>query len=120
MALTSITPRLHNANFFSSGMVCGLSDDSAVCVLQTKHMARKIKSELPPRPLHFLKEWREKKKLTQEQLGGLVKTTKGQISLLESSAYGDDDKRKRGLSPKWARRLGKALGIQPGWLLDYH
>lgn len=110
---------LHNANLPSTPLVCRLSDDRAVCVLQTNYMARKVKSELPPAPLHFLKEWREFRKLTQEQLADAVDTNKSQIWLLEASAFEKGEKNKRGLSPKWARRLAKALRIQPGWLLDH-
>lgn len=62
-------------------------------------------------PLHFLKEWREFRELSQEQLADSVGTTKGVISLIES---GD-----RGLSDKWARRLAPALRTRPGWLLDH-
>lgn len=61
---------------------------------------------------HYLKEWREFRKLTQEQLADLVRTDKSVISLLESEG--------RGLSAKWAHRLAAALKINPGWLLDYN
>jgi len=74
-------------------------------------MKKKGKSGKSAQPDHFLKEWREFRRMTQEQLADAVDTTKGVISLLES---GD-----RGLSDKWARRLAPALQTQPGWLLDY-
>lgn len=60
---------------------------------------------------HYLKEWREFRQMTQEQLAEHVDTSKGVISLLEN--FG------RSLSDKWARRLAKPLKVQPGWLLDY-
>lgn len=80
--------------------------------MQTSHMAKKA----PPKktgPLHFLKEWREFREMSQEALADAIvpKTTKGVISLIES---GD-----RGLSDKWARRLAPALRTRPGWLLDH-
>lgn len=74
-------------------------------------MAKKANSKKRQAPLHYLKEWREFRKLTQEQLAEAVATTKGVISLIES---GD-----RGLSDKWARRLAPALRTRPGWLLDH-
>lgn len=78
-------------------------------------MKSKAKPKRQKRPLdkppHFLKEWREHKQLTQEQLADLVGTDKSVISLLESGG--------RGLSDKWARRLAEALQIKPGWLLDH-
>lgn len=61
--------------------------------------------------LHFLKEWREFRRLTQEQLAELADTDKSVISLLESGS--------RGLSDKWARRLAPHLGTTPGFLLDH-
>lgn len=61
---------------------------------------------------NHLQAWRERLKMTQEELAVSVGTTGAVISLLES---GD-----RGLSAKWLRRLAPALKIRPGWLLDYH
>lgn len=80
-------------------------------------MARKAKSgrRVVPaknRPLHYLRQWREFHRLTQDQLADKVGTSKGVISLLES---GD-----RRLSDKWLRRLAPILKVQPGWLLDHH
>jgi len=67
--------------------------------------------EQPRRALHFLREWREFRRMTQEQLAAAVETDKSVISLLESGS--------RGLSDKWARRLAPALGTTAGFLLDY-
>jgi transcriptional regulator with XRE-family HTH domain len=61
---------------------------------------------------NHLRAWRELRRMTQAQLAEMIETTGAVISLLES---GD-----RRLSDKWARKLGPALGIQPGWLLDVH
>lgn len=62
-------------------------------------------------PLHFLREWREFRRMTQQQLADAVDTDKSVISLLESGG--------RGLSDKWARRLAPALHTTPGYLLDH-
>lgn len=69
---------------------------------------KKRKSE---QPLHFLKEWREFRSLTQEQLASEVGTDKSVISLLESGG--------RGLSDKWARRLAGPLRTSAGMILDH-
>lgn len=63
---------------------------------------------------NHLRAWREKRRLTQEQLAARLEppTTGAVISLLES---GD-----RQLSEKWLRRLAPALGTTPGHLLDHH
>ena len=60
-----------------------------------------------------LKAWRDYRGLTQEDLAAKVvpTTTATMISMLET---GD-----RGLSAKWLRRLGDALNISPGHLLDH-
>jgi transcriptional regulator with XRE-family HTH domain len=60
---------------------------------------------------NHLRAWRERARLSQEQLAEAVGTTGAVISLLES---GD-----RGLSAKWLRRLAPVLGTTPGFLLDY-
>ena len=81
-----------------------------VRLLQTNLMKSKGKSKSPGRPLHFLKEWREFRHLTQEALAAAVGTSKSVISLIESGG--------RKLSDKWARRLAIPLKVRPGWLLD--
>lgn len=60
---------------------------------------------------NHLREWREFKGLTQGDLAGLVGTNANMIHYLETG--------ERGLSAKWLRKLADALGITPGWLLDY-
>ena len=59
---------------------------------------------------HYLKEWREHRRLTQDQLGRLVipAVGKDQISKLETGT--------RGLGERWVKRLAKALQIEPGAL----
>lgn len=61
---------------------------------------------------HYLREWREYRKMTQEELALAVRpaTNASVISLLES---GD-----RGLSNKWLERLAPALGTKKGFILD--
>lgn len=60
--------------------------------------------------VHYLREWREFRKMTQDELAAAVKTSKSVISEKESS--------KRGLSNKWLERLAPALKVQKGWLLE--
>jgi transcriptional regulator with XRE-family HTH domain len=59
----------------------------------------------------YLREWREHRGLTLEQLAEKVDASVGQVSMLET---GD-----RGLSARWARKLALALDTAPGNLLDY-
>jgi transcriptional regulator with XRE-family HTH domain len=59
---------------------------------------------------NYLRQWREKRGLTQEQLAEKVGTVKGVISLLESE--------KRPLSSKWLRKFADALDTTPGRILD--
>lgn len=63
------------------------------------------------RPPHYLREWRKKREMTQEQLAEAVGTTKSQISELERYNLR--------LSDKWLRRLAPVLKVQQGWILDY-
>lgn len=64
------------------------------------------------RPPHYLREWRHKCEMTQEELAEAVGTSKSQISELERYNLQ--------LSPKWLRRLSPVLGVQQGWILDYN
>lgn len=61
---------------------------------------------------NFLRAWREKADLTQEQLAEKVGTTGAVVSLLESG--------KRPLSDKWLRKFAPVLGTTAGMLLDHH
>lgn len=58
---------------------------------------------------NYLRAWRQKRKLTQEQLASKVGTSANMIQYLESG--------ERGLSVKWLRRLAPALGTTDGNLL---
>jgi transcriptional regulator with XRE-family HTH domain len=64
------------------------------------------------KPRHYLREWRQYREMTLEQLAEAVGTTKGVISELELS--------KKGLSLKWLYRLAPALQTSPGMIVDYH
>lgn len=61
---------------------------------------------------NFVAAWRERKGLTQAQLAERIDTTNSVVSLLEAG--------KRQLSPKWLRRIGAALGVPVGYLLEHH
>lgn len=62
--------------------------------------------------VNYLRAWRERANLTQEELADKVGTAGNVIGLLESG--------ERGLSGKWLRRLAPHLGTTAGHLLDYH
>lgn len=63
------------------------------------------------RPRHYLREWREFRRLTGEQLADKIGTDKTVISLLENG--------KRRLSDKWLLKLAPALNTSPGFILDH-
>lgn len=73
-------------------------------------MAKKSKN--PKKAGHHLREWREYRQMTQEDLAQRVRpaTNASVISLLESGG--------RGLSNKWLERLAPALGTKKGFILD--
>lgn len=80
-----------------------------VCSFANALLGR-VRHNANPMPQHFLKEWREFAKLSQDDLAERVGTTKSVISLLENGH--------RGLGDKWAYKLADALDIRAGWLLD--
>lgn len=92
------------------GGLCRNGQDAACGSLQTASMAKQ-KKPVDARPAHYLKQWREFRKLTQDQLGDAVGTTGSVIHLLENGA--------RRLSDKWLRRLAPHLGTSAGYILDY-
>jgi transcriptional regulator with XRE-family HTH domain len=61
-------------------------------------------------PANHLREWREFRGMSQDELAARVETAKGVISLLENG--------KRALSDKWLRRLADVLDTRPGHILD--
>lgn len=60
---------------------------------------------------NHLRDWREFRKLSQQELAAAVDTTQHQIAYLESG--------ERGLSAKWLRKLSAALDTTPGMILDH-
>lgn len=63
------------------------------------------------KPPHYLRQWRLRAKLTQEQLADAIGTTKSVISELERFNVQ--------LSPKWLRKIAPVLKTQDGYILDY-
>lgn len=61
---------------------------------------------------NYLKAWRDRRRMTLEELAEAIGTSASVIGYLESG--------ERGLSAKWLRRLAPALKITPGLLLDHH
>jgi transcriptional regulator with XRE-family HTH domain len=80
--------------------VCCPSNDYPAAVLHTANVQDR----------NYLQQWREFRKLKQEELAEKVGTTKSVISLLENE--------KRPLSSKWLRKLATALDTTPGRILD--
>lgn len=72
---------------------------------------RKKPARNKEKPLHHLKEWREFRKLTQQQLADAVDTDKSVISLIENGGMG--------LTDKWARRFATPLRTRAGLIIDY-
>lgn len=94
---------LHSANLIASPNVCSVRGDAILVVAHTAYMADNDRN--------YLRQWREYRKMSQEQLAERVGTTKAVISLLENE--------KRPLSSKWLRKLAEALDTQPGHILDH-
>lgn len=97
-----MAPSLHRANQFASLKVCGARDDLGWPLAHTAYMADADRN--------YLKEWREFRGMTQDQLAEAVGTNKAVISLLENE--------KRPLSSKWLRKFAEVLNTQPGYILD--
>lgn len=81
--------------------VCVQCNDYSDCVCNNATVAE---------DRNYLRQWREKAKLSQEELAEKVGTTKSVVSLLENE--------KRPLSSKWLRKFAEALGTTPGRILD--
>lgn len=60
---------------------------------------------------NYLKAWRDRRRMTLEELAEAIGTSASVIGYLESG--------ERGLSAKWLRRLAPALKTTPGHLLDH-
>ena len=61
---------------------------------------------------NHLRDWREFRGLSQQELASACDTTQHQIAYLESG--------ERGLSAKWLRKLSVALDTTPGMILDHN
>lgn len=61
-------------------------------------------------PAHYVRAWRQYRKMTQDQLADLARTNKSTISSIETGAYD--------LSSKMRRVLAGALNTTPGRLID--
>jgi transcriptional regulator with XRE-family HTH domain len=59
----------------------------------------------------YIREWREYRGLTQDQVAERANTNKGQISKLETGAQRMND--------SWASRLADAFGVEPWQLLRH-
>jgi transcriptional regulator with XRE-family HTH domain len=67
--------------------------------------------DVAERAPHFLREWREFRHMTQDELAAAVGTSKSVVS--------DMERNKLQLSPKWARRFAPVLKTQPGYIVDH-
>lgn len=63
------------------------------------------------KPPHYLRQWREFRKMTLRDLAKEVGTSPSTISDLENY--------KLQLSPKWLRRFSPVLDVQEGHLIDH-
>jgi transcriptional regulator with XRE-family HTH domain len=68
-------------------------------------------SEMERNVPHFLREWREHAKMTQDELAEAIGTSKSTIS--------DMERGRLQLSPKWLRKIAPVLKTQPGYILDH-
>jgi transcriptional regulator with XRE-family HTH domain len=93
---------LHIATLCARAIVDGTPNDAPPAPLHYVNMAKR---------LHYLKEWRKFRGLTQQALAEAVATEKSVISLIENE--------KRGLSDEWAHKLAPILGTTPGFLYDH-
>ena len=94
---------LHSANRLASPNVCGLRGAFDLGIAHTVNMAEEERN--------YLKAWRTKRGMSQDQLAERAGTTKAVISLLENE--------KRPLSSKWLRAFADILGTTPGYILDH-
>lgn len=106
---------LHFAIADTSPNCCNYVKDAISDLAQNVAMAKKAKAGKKKgvkHPPNFLVQWREYRKMTQEELAAAVKppTNASVISLLET--------RDRGLSNKWLTRLAPVLGTKRGRILD--
>ena len=99
----SMRPSLHSANPPSSPKVCSLQGEAIASLLYDSGMTEP--------DTNYLRQWREFRGLSQDDLAAAIDTTKSVVSLLENE--------KRPLSSKWLRRIAEALNTRPGYILDH-
>lgn len=63
------------------------------------------------KPPHFLREWRQFRHMTQQELAEAIGTSKTVISEMERGNLQ--------LSPKWLRKMAPVLETQAGYILDH-
>ena len=95
-----------NVEFKSRAYFHNLHEAEKSPCLQTVKMDQ-IKNGGP----NFLKEWRDFRGLTQEDLAEIVDTSASVISYLENG--------ERGLSARWLRKLAPPLDTTPAVILDH-
>lgn len=96
-------PCSHITDTNASGFVRELADDGTERVTYYADMEEK--------PPHYLRAWREFRKMTLRDLAKEVGTTPSTVSDLETF--------KLQLSPKWLRRFAPVLQTQEGYIIDY-
>ena len=99
----SITPCSHITDTDASGFVREIGDDGEPRVTYFANMEDK--------PPHYLRQWREFRKMTLREMAKEVGTTPSTVSDLETH--------KLQLSPKWLRRFAPILKCQEGYIIDY-
>lgn len=99
----SISPCSHITDTNASGFVREIGDDGEERITYYADM-----DEKPP---HYLRAWREYRKMTLRDLAKAVGTTPSTVSDLETF--------KLQLSPKWLRRFAPILKCQEGYIIDY-
>lgn len=103
VVVISMQHSLHSANATSRANVCRPQDDAAFPVAYDGSMTECDRN--------YLRQWREYRGLSQDDLAAAINTTKSVVSLLENE--------KRPLSSKWLRRIADALNTRPGYILDH-
>lgn len=92
----------HIMDTIASAKVHGLRDD---LVRELTYL--RVMDERPP---HYLRQWRKKAEMTQQDLADALDTSKSVISALERFELQ--------LSPKWLRRIAPVLKTREGYLID--
>lgn len=87
------------------------SVDGAIIFGMTKRGPYRNAGTTPPRrPLTFVRQWRQHRGMTIEQLADLAGMSNGNLSALERGA--------QGYTQDALEALAKPLKVNPGWLLE--